>query len=105
MARYSEREKIEAARDRCRGHPGLRQVAQRHGVNVASLRQWAAAYRLHGTRGVVTKRRTLHTATFKLSVLQRLRSDEASRRQAPIVQRVFRTWVSGSSVRWSGWIS
>jgi Transposase len=65
MAKYSDRKKIEAARDYCSGRLGLRQVAQRHSVNVASLRLWAAAYRLHGARGVLTKERRFYSADFK----------------------------------------
>ena len=82
MARYSERKRIEAARDYCSGQLGLRQVARRHGVNVASLRLWAAAYRLHGARGVLTKHRKFYSANFKLTVLQRMRGEKLSGRQA-----------------------
>lgn len=82
MARYSDRKRIEAARDYCSGQLGLRQVARRHDVNVASLRLWAAAYRLHGARGVLTKQRKFYSANFKLTVLQRMRSEKLSGRQA-----------------------
>jgi len=82
MAKYSDRQKIGAARDYCGGHLGLRQVAERHGVNVASLRLWAAAYRLHGEKGVLAKDRQVYSAEFKLSVLQRMRSEKLSGRQA-----------------------
>jgi transposase len=82
MAKYSDRQKIGAARDYCSGHLGLRQVAERHGVNVASLRLWAAAYRLRGEKGVLTKDRQVYSVEFKLSVLQRMRSENLSGRQA-----------------------
>lgn len=97
MARYSDRKKIEAARDYCRGQLGLRQVAHRHGVNVASLRLWAAAYRLHGARGVLTKHRKLYSAKFKLTVLQRMHSDQLSRRQAAALFNIRRHDMIG---RW-----
>lgn len=82
MGRYSDQAKIAAAEDYCRGHLGLKQVARRHRVNVASLRLWAAAYRVHGAVGVRTKLRKFYSAQFKLSVLQRMRSEELSYRQA-----------------------
>jgi transposase len=82
MARYSDEKKVAAARDYCSGQLGLRQVAQRHGLNVASLRFWAAAYRVHGARGVLTKDRKFYSAAFKLSVLQRIHSEKLSCRQA-----------------------
>jgi transposase len=82
MANYSDRKRIEAARDYCSGHLGLRQVAQRHNVNVASLRLWAAAYRLHGARGVLRKPRKFYSVNFKLTVLQTMQNDKLSCRQA-----------------------
>jgi transposase len=81
MGKYSDQTKIAAAEDYCRGHLGLKEVARRHGVNVASLRLWAAAYRVHGEAGVQTKQRKFYSAQFKLSVLQRMRSEKLSYRQ------------------------
>jgi transposase InsO family protein len=46
VGKYSDQKKIAAAADYCGGHLGLRATARRHGVNVASLRLWAAAYRV-----------------------------------------------------------
>jgi transposase len=90
MGKYSDRTKIAAAEDYCRGHLGLREVAKGHGVNVASLRLWAAAYRIHGAAGVRTKRRKFYSAEFKLSVLQRMRIERLSRRQAAALFNVRR---------------
>ena len=81
MGIYSDQKKVAAAADYCGGCLGLKQVARRHGVNVASLRLWAAAYRVHGPAGVKTKRRKFYSAQFKLSVLQRMRSEKLSLRQ------------------------
>jgi transposase len=81
MGKYSDQTKVAAAADYCRGHLGLKQVARRHGVNVASLRLWAAAYRVHGEAGVHTKRRNFYSAEFKMSVLQRMRSERLSCRR------------------------
>jgi transposase len=82
MGKYSDRTRIAAAEDYCRGHLGLKEVARRHGVNVASLRLWAAAYRVHGAAGVRKKRRKLYSAQFKLAVLQRMHGERLSCRQA-----------------------
>jgi transposase len=95
MARYSDRRRIEAARDYCSGQLGLREVAQRHGVNVASLRLWAAAYRLHGASGVVTKDRKFYSANFKLTVLQRMQSEKLSCRQAAALFNIRRHDIIG----------
>lgn len=96
MARYSDRVKVAAAEDYCRGCLGLREVARRHGVNVASLRLWAAAYRIHGAAGVRTKSRKFYSAEFKLSVLERMRSERLSRRQAAALFNVRRHDMIGA---------
>jgi transposase len=57
MGKYSDQAKSAAAEDYCTGHLGLKQVARLHKVSVASLRLWAAAYRVHGEAGVQTKQR------------------------------------------------
>jgi transposase len=82
MGKYSDQTKVAAAADYCTGHLGLQQVARRHGVNVASLRPWVAAYRVHGKAGVQTKQRTVYSAAFKMSVLRRMSSEQLSCRQA-----------------------
>jgi transposase len=82
MGKYSDQTKVAAAADYCAGHLGVKQVARRHGVNVASLRLWAAAYRVHGKAGVQTKQREVYSAAFKMSVLQRIWSEQLSCRQA-----------------------
>ena len=82
MGKYSDQTKVAAARDYCRGHLGLREVARRHGVNVASLRQWAGVYRVHGIAGLQSRQRKAYSVEFKLSVLRRMRSERLSGRQA-----------------------
>jgi transposase len=82
MAKYSDQQRLEAARDYCDGDLGLREVARRHGVHVDSLRLWAAAYRVHGATGTVTKPRQFYAAKFKWTVLQRMQTERLSRRQA-----------------------
>jgi len=82
MGKYSDQTKIAAAKDYCRGNQGYREVAQRHRVDVASLRIWAAAYRVHGAKGVRSKKkRKYFSAEFKLSVLRRMEAEKLSIRQ------------------------
>ena len=90
MTKYSHEVRIKAAKDYCRGGRGLREVARRHGVNVASLRLWVATYRIHGARGVRSKTRNVYSAEFKLAVLQRMRTESLSRRQAAALFNVRR---------------
>jgi transposase len=82
MGKYSDQTKLAAAKDYWRGHGGLVAVARRHGVNVASLRQWAAAYRIHGVAGIETRQRKFYSVDFKMTVLRRVRSEKLSSRQA-----------------------
>ena len=82
LGKYTEQAKLAAVEDYCTGQLGLKVVAQRHGVNVASLRKWAALYRVHGAAGVLEKRRSPYGVEFKLLVLQRMRDEELSYRQA-----------------------
>jgi len=83
MGRYSDQSKNRGGEDYCTGHLGLREVAGRHGVNVASLAAWAAAYRIHGAaRCPDEEPQSFYSAEFKLAVLQRMRSEKLSRRQA-----------------------
>jgi len=82
VGKYTEQKKLEATKDYCGGHLGLREAARRHGVNVESLRRWVAAYRIHGLTGVQTKRRSLYTTEFKMAVLQRKHAERLSCRQA-----------------------
>jgi transposase len=81
MGKYSNQRKLAAAKDYCGGNLGLKEIARRHGVNVASLRLWAAAYRANGAAGVLTKRRKYYSAEFKMSVLMHMRREKLSYRQ------------------------
>lgn len=81
MGKYKEQQKLSAVEDYCRGQAGLRAVAQRHGIDVSSLRKWVAAYRAHGAAAMQEKHRAPYDAEFKLVVLQRMRADDLSYRQ------------------------
>jgi len=48
VGKYSEETKLAVVEDYCSGTAGLKVVARRHDVNVASLRKWVAGYRSHG---------------------------------------------------------
>jgi transposase len=82
MKKYSDDKRVAATRDYCSGTLGYKEVARRHGVNVSSLRLWAAAYRVHGVAGVTSRRRRFYTAQFKLLVLQQIRKERLSLRKA-----------------------
>jgi transposase len=82
MKKYSDDTRVAAARDYCSGTLGYKEVARRHGVNVSSLRLWAASYKRHGAEGVTSRRRRTYTAKFKLAVLQRIQNEKLSLRRA-----------------------
>lgn len=81
----------------CSGGAGLKAVAQRHSVNVASLRQRIAGYRAHGEAGVRTKKQVPPNflAGFKLSVLKRMREQGVSQRQTAALFNIRRFNVIG----------
>lgn len=97
MGKYTDQAKLAAVRDYCSGEAGLKAVAQRHSVNVSSLRQWIAGYRAHGEEGVRTKKRvpTNFSAEFKLSVLKRMREEGLSQRQTAALFNIRRFNVIG----------
>ncbi|WP_408602456.1 transposase [Paraburkholderia guartelaensis] len=66
--KYTEQEKLAAVDDYCTGQLGLKVVAQRHRVNVTSLRKWAALYRVHGAAGVLEKGRSPYSVEFSFGV-------------------------------------
>ena len=82
MGKYTEQAKLSVVEDYCSGQSGLRDTAQRHGVDVSSLRQWVAAYRVYGAAGIKEKKRAFYSVEFKMQVLQRLREESLSYRQA-----------------------
>lgn len=80
---YSEKKKLAATEDYCLGHDGLIRVAARHGVDVSSLRRWAAIYRSHGSSGLARKKSgTRYSPEFKLKVVRRMQKEGLSDRQA-----------------------
>ncbi|MCK0551148.1 AAA family ATPase, partial [Pseudomonas syringae pv. aptata] len=56
MGRYTEQAKLAAVQEYCAGKAGLRDVAHRHDVDFSCLRQWVAAYQIHGVAGLQEKK-------------------------------------------------
>lgn len=81
MGKYTEQAKLAAVQDYCSGSAGLRDVAHRHNVDFSSLRQWVAAYQVHGAAGLKQKKLQRYSSDFKLSVLKRMREEQLSYRQ------------------------
>jgi transposase len=82
LKKYSEQQKLDAVETYRSGDLGLRATAALHNVDVASLRKWVAAYEAIGIAGIQRKRRQTYGLEFKLEVLQRIKSEELSYRQA-----------------------
>ena len=66
----------------CSGQHGLSATALLHNVGVSSLRKWIAAYQVHGIAGIRVKHREVYDVEFKRAVLQRVRDEALSFRQA-----------------------
>lgn len=87
--KYSEKRKLSATKDYCAGHDGLKRVAERHGVDVSSLRRWIGAYQAHGEEGL--QRRTScarYSVEFKRAVVKRMRKEGLSFRQVAALSNV-----------------
>lgn len=82
MNKYSEQQKLDAVESYRSGELGLRATAELHGVDVASLRKWVAGYEALGLAGIQRKRRQTYDLRFKLDVLQRMKAEGLSCRQA-----------------------
>ena len=82
MNKYSEQQKLDAVEGYRSGELGLRATAALRNVDVASLRKWVAAYEAIGIAGIQRKRRQAYDLKFKVEVLQKLKSEELSYRQA-----------------------
>jgi transposase len=86
---YSEKKKLSATKDYCSGDDGLKRVAERHGVDVSSLRRWISAYQAHGEAGL--RRKTVgvrYSSEFKRAVVERMRRECLSFRQVAALSNV-----------------
>jgi len=95
MAKYSEKQKLEAVPAYLAGDRGMRATAKAYDVSFDSLRGWIAGYRAHGVAGIRAKRRTGYDLHFKLQVLSRIRDDGLSYRQAAAMYNIRRFDVIG----------
>jgi len=89
IVKYSEKKKLSATKDYCSGHDGLKRVADRHQVDISSLRKWIAAYQAHGEEGL--RARTSHVrydAEFKCAVVARMHEEGLSYRQVAALSNV-----------------
>lgn len=82
MKKYSEKAKLAAVEAYRSGQLGLISTANLYEVGVSSLRKWVAAYQVHGVAGIQQKHRMLYSPEFKAEVLQRVRDEDLSYRQA-----------------------
>jgi len=95
MGKYTERAKLAAVQSYCSGSAGLRDVAHRHDVDFSCLRQWVAAYQVHGAAGLKEKKLLRYSADFKLSVLTRMHEEQLSYRQTAALFDIRRFGIIG----------
>lgn len=90
MNKYTEQQKLDAVETYRSGELGLKKTPELHGVDVASLRKWVAGFEALGIAGIQQKRRQTYDLRFKLDVLQRMKADGLSCRQAGAIFNVRR---------------
>ncbi len=81
MAKYDLKFKLKVAREGLKRATGLERIASRYGLDYSMVRRWVDSFRQHGRAGLA-KKHTRYDARFKQGVLNRIRSDGLSRRQA-----------------------
>ena len=82
MIKYSEKQKLSAIKTYISGELGLRATALLHNVGFTSLRNWISRYEALGIAGVQRKRRQAYDVEFKMKVLQTVKAEGLSHRQA-----------------------
>ena len=80
MAKYDEDFKIEVAKYYLSARAGARSLAAKYGLDHGTVRHWAERYRQHWEAGL-RKKFSHYSASFKLSVLQRMWQEGLSCRQ------------------------
>jgi transposase len=89
FVRYSEKTRLSATKDYCKGHDGLKRVAERHQVDISSLRKWISAYQARGIEGLRPKQGCVrYGAEFKRAVVKRMRKEGLSYRQIAALSNV-----------------
>ena len=95
--KYSEKQKLAAVEAYMEGSHGLRGTAASVGVGFDVLRQWVAAYREHGKLGLQErKQHKRYAPEFKLEVLNRVRDEGLSYRQAAAIYDIRRSDMIGT---------
>ncbi|MHC8408903.1 IS3 family transposase [Pseudomonas sp. Hz4] len=95
MGKYTVQAKLSAVQDYCSGKAGFREVAHRHNVDFSSLRQWVAAYQVHGAAALEAKKVQHYSVEFRLSVLKRMREERLSYRQVAALFDIRRFSIVG----------
>lgn len=81
MAKYNEEFKLLVVQSYTEGQQGYKRLANQYGLDHATVRRWVKSYEQHGLSGL-QKKFCRYSAEFKLSVLQRMRQEDLSVRQA-----------------------
>lgn len=81
MAKYDEKFKLKVVREALRGACGVEAIASRRGLDYSMVRRWVDSFRQHGRAGLA-KKHTRYDARFKQVVLERMRREGLSGRQA-----------------------
>jgi transposase len=81
MAKYAEQFKLRVVEEYTSGTEGFRLLAQRYGLDRGTLREWVAAYQFHGAEAFRAGPRR-YAESFKVLVLQHMRAEGLSLRQA-----------------------
>jgi transposase len=81
MIKYTEQFKLKVVKHYLKGPMGYGRLGAHYGVASPHIRNWVAAFRLHGVDGL-RRKVTRYDARFKLSVLQYMWDNGLSNRQA-----------------------
>ena len=82
MIKYSKKQKLSAIQTYISGELGLRATALLQNVGFTSLRNWISRYEALGIAGVQRKRRQAYDVEFKKKILQTVKAEGLSNRQA-----------------------
>jgi transposase-like protein len=78
MAKFTEKQKLDAVLSYLSGKLSYRSVANQIGVDRMSVRKWVALYKEHGSEGLLNRGCTIYSKEFKLDVLEYLNTTGAS---------------------------
>jgi transposase len=81
MTKYDEQFKLAVVQEYLSGYTGHKRVAQLRGIPRTRLLMWVKLYQAHGADGL-KKKFSHYSAEFKLTVIERIRTDALSFGQA-----------------------